>query len=576
MLTLYHNGEQYPLDNTEYYIRELANGLDEVIFSLPLHDPKYAMINEEDQIVDRDKQTYKVKQIDAGAHDVKIVCQLDIDDWRSTINIDYNSDTKTCYQQINAVLPTGWTIDDRALVNIGRTLTGDLTPYDVCVECTNVYSVYIRWDNKNKVVTIYPKAMGTPVGSFATRELNLKEINYKGKSNDIVTRLYAYGKDGLSFADINGGKPYVENFTYTSQVICGIWRDDRYEVAQNLLDDATEKLAQMSRPKRTYDCAIVDLKATNPEKYNNLDFSLFTAATLIDDIKETSIDYQVVERHVYPYHPEKNDVIFNSEPLKITASVVNLVEQIENPNSDFQQIQSQKIAGATNWLTNGDGYVVAVKNSDGSWKELLFMDTDDTATAQNVLRINTNGLGFSTTGVNGPYTNAWTIDGNLVADFITSGTINADLVNVIGKIMATSGYFGTNDTVGFNIGANDIHNGVTSFNDSAHEGVYIGTDGIRFNASPTAATPLAYTKISKVGIDTQQSIQAAGFSGKYSGSGFRTGDTGECAANQFVVIDGADYYGASGSITFPANTSGSQYCYLTVKNGIVTAVGTTS
>ena len=41
MLTLYHNGEQYPLDNTEYYIRELANGLDEVIFSLPLHDPRY-------------------------------------------------------------------------------------------------------------------------------------------------------------------------------------------------------------------------------------------------------------------------------------------------------------------------------------------------------------------------------------------------------------------------------------------------------------------------------------------------------------------------------------------------------
>ena len=575
MLTLYHNGEQYPLDNTEYYIRELANGLDEVIFSLPLHDPKYAMINEEDIIVDRDKQTYKVKQIDAGAHDVKIVCQLDIDDWRSTINIDYNSDTKTCYQQINAVLPTGWTIDDRALVNIGRTLTGDLTPYDVCVECTNVYSVYIRWDNKNKVVTIYPKAMGTPVGSFATRELNLKEINYKGKSNDIVTRLYAYGKDGLSFADINGGKPYVENFTYTSQVICGIWRDDRYEVAQNLLDDATEKLEQMSRPKRTYDCAIVDLQATNPEKYNNLDFSLFTAATLIDDIKETSIDYQVVERHVYPYHPEKNDVIFNSEPLKITASVVNLVEQIENPNSDFQQIQSQKISGATNWLTSGDGYVVAVKNSDGSWKELLFMDTNDTATAHDVLRINENGIGFSTTGVNGPYTNAWTIDGNLVADFITSGTINADLVNVIGKIMATSGYFGTNDTVGFNIGATNIYNGVTSFDDSAHEGVYVGTDGIRYNAAVTAATPLAYTKISKSGIDSQQSIQAAGFSGKYSGSGLRTGDTGVCAAHQFVAIDGGDYYGGSGSITFPANTAGSQYCYLTVVNGIVTAIGTT-
>lgn len=582
MLTLYHNGEQHPLENTEYYIRELANGLDEVIFSLPLHDPKYAMINEEDKIVDRGGQTYKVKQIDAGAHDVKIVCQLDIDDWRATLSVEYNSDTKTCYQQINAVLPTGWSINDHALVNIGRTITGDLTPYDVCVECTSIYSVYIRWDNKNKVCHIYPKAMGTPVGSFATRELNLKEINYKGKSNDIVTRLYAYGKDGLSFADINSGKPYVDNFTYTTQIICGIWRDDRYEVAQNLLDDATEKLAQMSRPTRTYECSIVDLQATNPEKYNNLDFSMFTAATLIDDIKETAVDYQVVERHVFPYHPEKNEVIFNSEPLKITASVVNLVEQIENPNSEFQQIQSQKIAGATNWLTNGNGYVVAVKNTDGSWKELLFMDMPDEATAQNVLRINTNGIGFSTTGVNGPYTNAWTIDGNLVADFITSGTINADLVNVIGKIMATSGYIGADATQGWNIGSNAIYNGVTSFDDSAHEGVYVGTDGVRYNASPTAATPLGATRISKVGIQSDFAVNALAFLSKKGGHVYVQDSIGNISARleadgsvqgrSYKVDDsGSVYSGATGSISWASGGTG--YA-INVINGIVVGIAT--
>lgn len=428
MLTLYHNGEQYPLDNTEYYIRELANGLDEVIFSLNIHDHIYEIINEEEQITDRAGQTYKVLQIDAGEREAKIVCQLDIDVWRSNINIGYNSGTKTCVQQIEAVAPTGWTVLDRAHVNIGRTIEGDLTPYDVCVKCTDVYTVYVRWDTKRKECTIYPKAMGTPVGSFATRELNLKKINYKGKSNNIVTRLYAYGKDGMSFADINGGKPYVDNFTYTDKVLCGIWRDERYTVAADLLADAQEKLEQMSRPNRTYDCAIVDLQATNPDLYNNLDFSLFTAATLIDDVKNNAVDYQVVERRIYPYHPEKNEVIFNSEPLKITASVVNIVDSLENPNSTFQQIQAQRIESATNWLTSGDGYVVARKGPNGEWKELLFMDTDDEATAQKVIRINENGIGFSTTGVNGPYTNAWTIDGQLVADFITTGTMLANRI----------------------------------------------------------------------------------------------------------------------------------------------------
>lgn len=81
------------------------------------------------------------------------------------------------------------------------------------------------------------------------------------------------------------------------------------------------------------------------------------------------------------------------------------------------------INNATAWLTSANGYVVAVKNEDGSWKELLFMNTNDPTTAQYVLRINNNGLGFSTTGISGPYTNAWTIDGNLVASFITTGIL---------------------------------------------------------------------------------------------------------------------------------------------------------
>lgn len=69
---------------------------------------------------------------------------------------------------------------------------------------------------------------------------------------------------------------------------------------------------------------------------------------------------------------------------------------------------------ATAWLTSGDGYVVASKDENGNWKDILFMDTNDPETAHNVLRINQNGLGFSSTGVGGPYTQAWTLDGKMV------------------------------------------------------------------------------------------------------------------------------------------------------------------
>lgn len=428
MLTLYHNNEQIVLEQTEYYVRELASGLDEVIFNISIWDPNYALMQEEENIVDRGGQRYLIKQIDAGAVTAKIVCQLDLDEWRADLKVNYNSGTKTAAQQVEAVKPAGWSVLDRSGISIGRTIKGDYTPLQICEKCRDVYGVYIRWNTKAKRATIYSQAMGSPVGSFASRELNLKEINYKGKSQNFATRLYAYGKDGLSFADINDGKAYVDNNTYSSRVICAYWSDDRYTDKASLKADAEEKLAKLAVPERSYDCAIVDLQATDPAKYNNLDFSLFTTATLIDDIKETAINYMVVERHVWPYHPEQNDVIFNSAPVKIQNSVVQIEDEITNPNSTFQQMQAARIAEATEWLTNGDGYVVALTDDAGNWTATLYMDTNDIATAQDVLMINKNGIGFSHTGVNGPYVSAWTIDGKFNADWILTGTMIADRI----------------------------------------------------------------------------------------------------------------------------------------------------
>lgn len=83
---------------------------------------------------------------------------------------------------------------------------------------------------------------------------------------------------------------------------------------------------------------------------------------------------------------------------------------------------TDRIAGALG------GYVVINRNANGEPTEILIMDTDDIETAVNVLRINMAGIGFSENGYGGPYTSAWTLDGAFVADFITTGTLNANLL----------------------------------------------------------------------------------------------------------------------------------------------------
>ena len=91
----------------------------------------------------------------------------------------------------------------------------------------------------------------------------------------------------------------------------------------------------------------------------------------------------------------------------------SMAQSIEESDRRIFADTSDLVDNATAWLTSSGGYVVAVKNDDGSWKELLFLDNRDITLARNVLRINENGIGFSSNGVGGPYGQAWTLDGHL-------------------------------------------------------------------------------------------------------------------------------------------------------------------
>lgn len=74
----------------------------------------------------------------------------------------------------------------------------------------------------------------------------------------------------------------------------------------------------------------------------------------------------------------------------------------------------QASAEATSWLTKFGGYVVAIKDENGKWEALAFSDNPDpTDEHAQVLLINQNGMGFSKSGIDGPYYSAWTLDGHL-------------------------------------------------------------------------------------------------------------------------------------------------------------------
>ena len=87
------------------------------------------------------------------------------------------------------------------------------------------------------------------------------------------------------------------------------------------------------------------------------------------------------------------------------------------------------VSEATRKITGGlGGHVVIGLNANGEPNEILIMDTNSIETAVNVIRINEAGIGFSRSGYNGEFSNAWTIDGILNADFIRAGTLVGDVI----------------------------------------------------------------------------------------------------------------------------------------------------
>lgn len=96
----------------------------------------------------------------------------------------------------------------------------------------------------------------------------------------------------------------------------------------------------------------------------------------------------------------------------------------------FPALINSAIKTATSLITGqSGGYVVIHTDTDsGKPYELLILDTPDIESAVNVWRWNLGGLGFSDNGYNGPYETAITADGQIVADFITSGTLVANII----------------------------------------------------------------------------------------------------------------------------------------------------
>ena len=275
---------------------------------------------------------------------------------------------------------------------------------------------------------------------------NLIDLSSQIDASELVTCLIPTGAsvevdngDGttsehvVDITDVNDGKDYIVNQQAVDNGNGYIWGSVKF-------DGVTDPVMLMSLAER-----YLKEKSALPEQFEITAFDLSHVELQVEafelgkwtrfeskphDISATYLLKKLV-RHITA--PQNDKISFGGARDTISGAAASAAKRtelrIEQMKQTIGREMSRKVDNATQLIMGGlGGYVVIGQAEDGHPDEIFIMDAPEKELAKNLIRLNKNGLGFSNTGYAGPYKNAWTIDGNLVADFITTGTMLADRI----------------------------------------------------------------------------------------------------------------------------------------------------
>lgn len=362
------------------------------------------------------------------------------------------------YDSANLLIADSYVVDKNcndALDHL-NSATSDLSPFNTlsdvqsinsyrCVR-TSLYEainvVLERWGGHlvRDAFNIQIKSqIGQDNGVVVRYAKNLKDITCEENWDDVVTKLLPVGKDGLLIdglymtSAIQYDIPYTKTVSFNQDNILqenyvdeeGNFDEDTYNEAlmQDLLTQANNYLQINSIPQVNY-----TLRA-NLEKISDIGDTI--------DVYDERLGINITTNLIaYDYDCILGKYIelefgnFKQKLSDLMGTITDNTQQIVSEKTDTLQVTlGQELQNATDkiWSTLGSSFVIY----DGD--KILVVDTLPKEQATNVIMINSGGIGFSQSGINGTFQSAWTIDNvlnmeqinviNLTADLIKGGTL---------------------------------------------------------------------------------------------------------------------------------------------------------
>lgn len=261
---------------------------------------------------------------------------------------------------------------------------------------------------------------------------NLKDISCTYNWDEVVTKLMPVGNDGLIldevylYSDNQYALPYTKVVTFNQQINLEDYEDEtayHNALINDLRNQGQAYVDENCVPKVNY-----TLKA-NLEKITDIGDTV----EVIDERLGINILTHVISYDYDCILDKYTEIEFGNFQQKLSGLVSSITQQtqdlIEENNGTIAVTLSNELQQATDRIWNALGSSYVIYEGD----KILVVDTLPKETATNVLMINSGGIGFSNSGINGPFSSAWTIDNvlnmeqinviNLTANLIKGGTL---------------------------------------------------------------------------------------------------------------------------------------------------------
>lgn len=327
------------------------------------------------------------------------------------------------------------TISDVTVTNSLRIVRKSL--YEAAIAVQERWGGHLDLDNWSIGLRV---SLGADRGVTIAYGKNITNYAIGDDWSNVVTKVLPVGKDGLlldsTYVENNPEdytQPYSKVVTFNQNDIdpnnfrdeAGNVDEAAYEaaLADDLLAQAQTYLVENHYPKVNYAFnaymeGISDIGDVIRVQHPRLTVPLETNVIAVE---YDAIADRITKVEFGNFNPKLSNLVKDTQ-----QTITTQADQVQTAvTSAF----NRALTDATNSINSvlGDSFVIY----EGD--QILVVDALPKEDAVNVMRINAGGIGFSTTGINGTFTSAWTIEGtmdmqqinviNLVADRIKGGSL---------------------------------------------------------------------------------------------------------------------------------------------------------